>query len=117
APKSNRVATAIWDARRDVREGAVGEVPAHLRDAHYSGAAALGHGVGYDYPHDHPDGWVRQQYLPDGLVDRSWYRPSEHGFEAQVGRRLAALGIAPNREPDDIDAKEPDVQAHESEQR
>ena len=57
APKSNRSALAIWNARGAVRDGAVGEVPAHLRDAHYQGAAALGHGAGYDYPHDH-DGRV-----------------------------------------------------------
>ena len=47
-----------------MRNGAVGEVPAHLRDAHYKGAQSLGHGVGYEYPHDHPEGWVDQQYLP-----------------------------------------------------
>ncbi|MFM7252524.1 MAG: replication-associated recombination protein A [Ilumatobacteraceae bacterium] len=110
APKSNRVATAIWDARRDVREGAVGEVPAHLRDAHYSGAAALGHGVGYDYPHDHPAGWVPQQYLPDGLADRAWYRPSTHGYEAQVGRRLAAPGSPAGGRPDDTEVEEQQMQ-------
>ncbi len=87
APKSNRVALAIWNARAAVRDGAVGEVPAHLRDAHYRGASALGHGAGYEYPHDHDAGWVDQQYLPDGLTDRRWYEPSAHGFEADVERR------------------------------
>lgn len=82
APKSNRAANAIWSAREDVRNGDVGEVPAHLRDAHYQGAASLGHGSGYEYPHDHDDGWVAQAYLPDRLADRRWYRPSPNGDEA-----------------------------------
>ncbi|MDA2966721.1 MAG: replication-associated recombination protein A [Actinomycetota bacterium] len=89
APKSNRAALAIWAARADIKNGAVGEVPAHLRDAHYQGAAVLGHGTGYDYPHDDPRGWVPQQYLPDELVDKRWYEPSPHGREREIGHRLA----------------------------
>ena len=77
APKSNSAALAIWSARADVRAGSVGEVPAHLRDAHYQGASNLGHGIGYLYPHDHPGGRVDQQYLPDVLVDRVWFTPTE----------------------------------------
>ena len=88
APKSNRSALAIWSARADIKNGAVGEVPAHLRDAHYSGASSLGHGTGYDYPHDDPRGWVNQQYLPAALVDRRWYEPSNHGREQEIARRL-----------------------------
>ena len=88
APKSNRAALAIWGARADIKNGAVGEVPAHLRDAHYQGAAVLGHGTGYDYPHDDPRGWVPQQYLPDELVDKRWYEPSQHGREREIGHRL-----------------------------
>ena len=88
APKSNRSALAIWNARSDVRDGAVGEVPAHLRDAHYQGAAAIGHGEGYEYPHDHASGTVAQQYLPDGLAERHWYVPSAHGDEAAIGDRM-----------------------------
>jgi putative ATPase len=88
APKSNRSALAIWNARRDVQAGAVGEVPAHLRDAHYQGAQTLGHGVGYDYPHDHERGWVPQQYLPDDLRGRRWYEPSTHGDERAVRARM-----------------------------
>ena len=88
APKSNRSAVAIWDARAAVRDGVVGEVPAHLRDGHYQGAAALGHGVGYEYPHAHDGGWVDQQYLPDGLTDRRWYQPSQHGFESEIAERM-----------------------------
>jgi putative ATPase len=88
APKSNRAALAIWNARAEVRDGAVGEVPAHLRDAHYQGAASLGHGSGYEYPHDHETGWVDQQHLPDSLVGRRWYEPSPHGFEQEIARRM-----------------------------
>jgi putative ATPase len=84
APKSNAVAMGIWTAREDVRTGPGGEVPLHLRDAHYRGAKSLGHGAGYEYPHDDPAGWVPQQYLPDELVDRHYYRPSGHGREATI---------------------------------
>ena len=88
APKSNRAALAIWNARSDVQAGAVGEVPAHLRDAHYQGAKSLGHGVGYDYPHDHPDGYVAQQYLPTEQADKRYYEPTHHGAEALVAERM-----------------------------
>jgi putative ATPase len=84
SPKSNSAAVAIWTAREDVRNGLVGEVPAHLRDAHYQGAQTLGHGKGYRYPHDDPRGWVEQDHLPEALRGRVWYRPSDHGEE---GRR------------------------------
>lgn len=86
APKSNSAATAIWDARAAVRAGAVAEVPAHLRDSHYSGSAEIGHGVGYRYPHSDPRGWVDQQYLPDELADHVFYRPSAHGAEPALER-------------------------------
>ncbi len=88
SPKSNRSALAIWHARAAVRDGIVGEVPAHLRDAHYQGASALGHGAGYEYPHDHDDGWVDQQYLPDELTGRTWYEPSDIGFEEEIRKRM-----------------------------
>jgi putative ATPase len=88
APKSNRAALAIWNARADVRDGAVGEVPPHLRDSHYQGAQTLGHGTGYDYPHDHPDGWVAQQYLPTEQADKRYYEPSDHGREQEVRERM-----------------------------
>jgi len=88
APKSNRAATAIWTVRADIRNGVVGEVPAHRRDGHYPGAASLGHGVGYLYPHDDPRGWVEQQYLPEGLSSRVWYEPSHHGRERDIAKRM-----------------------------
>ena len=103
APKSNASAMAVWSARADVAAGALGEVPAHLRDAHYSGAAAIGHGAGYEYPHAHEDGWVEQDYLPDRLAGRSWYHPTTHGHERVVaeamrrGPRRAAADEQPPR--------------------
>jgi putative ATPase len=88
APKSNRAALGIWNARTMVKDGAVGEVPAHLRDAHYQGAKTIGHGTGYVYPHDDPRGWVAQQYVPDELVGTALYEPTAHGFEREVAARM-----------------------------
>ena len=88
APKSNRTYQAIGRALEEVRAGAHGEVPTHLRDAHYRGAASIGHGTGYDYPHDAPQGWVPQRYRPDEVEGHVYYEPSGHGFEAEVARRL-----------------------------
>jgi len=84
APKSNSVITSLGRAVEDVRTGPSGEVPAHLRDAHYRGAKTLGHGKGYLYPHDDPRGWVPQQYLPDALVGTRYYEPSPHGREGKL---------------------------------
>ena len=83
APKSNAVVTAVDEAVADVRKGLVGPVPPHLRDSHYRGAAKIGHGEGYKYPHDHPGGVVRQRYAPDPVADRRYYRPTRHGAEAR----------------------------------
>ncbi len=88
APKSNTVTTAIAAARADVRDRPVGEVPAALRDGHYRGAASLGHGVGYEYPHDDPRGWVPAQYLPDELDGRRYWFPSGHGDEPAAAEGL-----------------------------
>ncbi len=90
APKSNRVTVALGRAERDVAERAAGEVPAHLRDAHYRGAASLGHGEGYEYPHHDARGWVAQQYRPSEVAGRTYYEPSAHGHEEEVARRMAA---------------------------
>jgi putative ATPase len=87
APKSNAVATAISAASADVQAGLAGAVPRHLRDASYRGAARLGHGQGYAYPHDDPAGVVQQQYPPDALVGKQYYLPSGHGAEARVAER------------------------------
>ncbi len=89
APKSNATTVAILRARADVRRGVTGAVPAHLRDAHYAGAASLGHGAGYEYPHDDPRGWSEQQYVPDAVVGRTYYEPSTHGAEPGVAEQLS----------------------------
>ena len=91
APKSNSATVAIGAARAAIRDGAPGEVPAHLRDGHYQGAATIGHGAGYRYPHDAPGGWVAQQYLPDGLVDEQFYRPTDRGQEQVIWERRQEL--------------------------
>jgi putative ATPase len=88
AAKSNRTAVGIWKAREDVAHGPSVEVPAHLRDAHYQGAQKLGHGAGYEYPHDHPQGWVPQQYLPAEVAHQRYYEPSGHGFEQEIRFRM-----------------------------
>jgi putative ATPase len=91
APKSNRSAAAIWQAREDVTGGAAGEVPPHLRGTGYRSAAKLGHGVGYHYPHDDPRGWVEQEYRPPAAAGRTYYTPSTHGFEQEIAERMACL--------------------------
>lgn len=91
AAKSNAVITAIDAASADIKAGRIGAVPAHLRDAHYPGAAALGHGTEYIYPHGLPGGVAAQQYLPDDLLGQTYYHPTNHGAEqswAEVARRL-----------------------------
>lgn len=81
APKSNSVAVAIERAMTDVNRGRGGEVPAELRDAHYAGATKMGHGVGYQYPHDLPAGIVSFAYAPQDIQNRVYYEPSQHGHE------------------------------------
>jgi putative ATPase len=91
APKSNAVTAALAAAMADIKAGKAGLVPAHLRDGHYSGAAALGNAQGYKYSHDDPDGVVAQQYPPDELVDVDYYRPTGRGGEREIGGRLDRL--------------------------
>ncbi len=88
APKSNAAYLAIDRALADVRSKDCGEVPSHLRDAHYKGAKALGHGEGYIYPHDRAEHFVRQQYLPSAMKDARYYEPTELGAEKQLRDRL-----------------------------
>ena len=88
APKSNRVTTAISAAGQDVRNTPSSGVPMHLRDGHYQGASKLGHGSGYQYPHDDPRGWVPQQYRPDEVSSRRYYEPSNHGREREIAERM-----------------------------
>jgi putative ATPase len=90
APKSNRVTAALGGAQGDVRERPAGEVPMHLRSSAYFGAKKLGHGTGYEYPHEDPRGWVPQEYRPPELADRVYYEPSDHGFEREIAERMRA---------------------------
>jgi putative ATPase len=91
APKSNASYRALAAARAEVREHGAQTPPDYLRDAHYPGAAKLGRGSGYVYAHDEPGGVSDQQLLPDELAGRRFYAPTDRGFEAELGRRLAAL--------------------------
>ncbi|NCT90881.1 replication-associated recombination protein A [Cellulomonas sp. APG4] len=91
APKSNRSYRAVDAAIADVRAGKVGPVPAHLRDAHYAGAEALGHGAGYRYAHDEAHAVARQQYAPDELVGARYYEPSDRGQEREIAARLTRI--------------------------
>lgn len=87
APKSNAAYNAINRAIADVRAGASGQVPVHLRDGHYAGAKQFGHGVGYVYAHDEPGHVAAQQYLPDTLRGTVYYEPTRHGFERTLTER------------------------------
>ena len=87
APKSNAAYNAINRAIADVRSGASGQVPVHLRDGHYAGAEQFGHGVGYVYAHDEPGHVAAQQYLPDTLRGTVYYEPTQHGFERTLTER------------------------------
>ncbi|PTL40605.1 AAA family ATPase [Alkalicoccus saliphilus] len=88
APKSNTVITGIDAALNTVKKEKTGEVPLHLRDAHYKGAEKLGHGSGYLYPHHYEHHYVVQQYLPDHLKNKHFYSPSVNGYEKTVQKRL-----------------------------
>lgn len=92
APKSNACTIAIGRAQEDVKKHPFPGVPKHLRDSHYKGAKALGHGAGYLYPHDF-GGYVEQEYLPEGLPasGRPYYEPTENGVEAKIKARLGRL--------------------------
>lgn len=94
APKSNAVVLAVDAALDDVRRGLAGPVPAYLRDAHYKGAQQIGHGRGYVYPHDVPGAVAAQQYAPDAVQGRTYYRPTAYGAESRLAdlwTRLRAL--------------------------
>lgn len=79
SPKSNSAYKALDSAIADIRAGKSGEVPDHLKDAHYKGAKELGRGIGYLYPHDYETGWVKQQYLPDRIKNKVYYQPKKTG--------------------------------------
>ncbi len=89
APKSNSVG-AFWEVQEEINQNGAGSVPIHLMDASRD-AKGFGHGQGYQYPHLFPGHWTPQQYLPDNLVGRQFYHPSDQGYEAQVAERLRQL--------------------------
>ena len=90
-PKSNSAVCAIDDALSDIRSGNAGEIPAHLKDGHYGGAEKLGRAQGYKYPHSYPNSYVKQQYLPDNLVDKKYYTPGDNKTENAVKTYLNKL--------------------------
>lgn len=91
APKSNASCNAVFEAMREVEETGNLPIPAHLQDAHYKGAAKLGHGTGYKYAHDYPNHYVEQQYLPDELVGTVYYAPTDNGVERRIKEHLRRL--------------------------
>ena len=91
APKSNAAYEAISKAIGVVQSTKTPPVPTHLQDAHYGSAQKLGHGVGYQYAHDYPNHYVKQQYLPDGLTDQVFYEPGDLGYEAQMKAHMRKL--------------------------
>ena len=90
-PKSNTAICAIDDALSDVRSGNAGDIPAYLKDGHYSGAQKLGNAIGYKYPHSYPGNYVKQQYLPDNLKDKTYYNPGKNATEDKFKAYLDKL--------------------------
>lgn len=86
APKSNSAAVGIWSAMADIENGKVYDIPAHIKDAHYGGAAKLGRGEDYKYPHDYENNWIEQSYLPDALKDRTYYKYGQNKLEQATKR-------------------------------
>ncbi len=91
APKSNAASEGIFAANREVEQSGNLPIPAHLQDAHYKGAAKLGHGTGYKYAHDYPNNYVEQQYLPYELRGREFYRPSGNGYEQKIREHMQRI--------------------------
>ncbi len=91
APKSNASCNAVFDAMAVVEKTGNLPIPTHLQDAHYKGAARLGHGTGYKYAHDYPNHYVEQQYLPDGLLGSHFYTPTDNGYEADIKNHLRRI--------------------------
>ncbi|KAE9560180.1 replication-associated recombination protein A [Companilactobacillus bobalius] len=91
-PKSNSGMVAIDDALADVRDGKASSIPDDLKDAHYSGAKKLGHGLEYKYPHNYPNSWVEQQYLPNNLINKKYYQPKNTGkYEQALNLRMQQI--------------------------
>lgn len=91
APKSNAACEAIFAAKAEIEKSGNLPVPAHLQDAHYKGAAKLGHGTGYKYAHDYPNHYVEQQYLPYELTGKKFYEPSWNGYEEKIREHMRKI--------------------------
>ena len=91
APKSNAACNAVFGALEEVKQSGTLPIPTHLQDAHYKGAAKLGHGIGYKYAHDYPNHYVEQQYLPYELNGREFYSPSGNGYEVKIKEHMQWL--------------------------
>lgn len=91
APKSNSVIHSIEAAIQDLNQRDTGDVPVHLKDSHYTGAVKMGRGKTYQYPHQFPGHYVKQQYLPDAIRDTVYYRPGENKYEQSVRQYLEQL--------------------------
>jgi len=91
APKSNASCNAVFEAMGEVEKTGNLPIPAHLQDAHYKGAAKLGHGIGYKYAHDYPDHYVEQQYLPYELNGKEFYRPTGNGYEQKIKEHMRKI--------------------------
>ena len=102
APKSNAAYVAINEAMKSVKEEPIGKIPPYLQDAHYGGAKNLGRGIGYKYPHNYDCNWTDQQYLPDELVGRTFYRLTDNGYEKSIRayfRRIGKISSQPQSPP------------------
>ena len=99
APKSNSAIASIDEALSVVKDSATGGIPPYLKDAHYSDASKLGRGIGYKYAHDYPNHYVDQQYLPDELAGRRFYRMSDNGYEKGMRLWLERIGKYPRKSP------------------
>lgn len=91
APKSNAASAGIFEAMHAVQETGNLAIPVHLQDAHYKGAAKLGHGTGYKYAHDYKNNYVKQQYLPYELSGREFYKPSGNGYEVKIREHMQRI--------------------------
>ncbi|PKR79086.1 recombinase RarA [Halalkalibacillus sediminis] len=92
SPKSNTAYKALDTAIAHVQKGVTGEIPDHLKDTHYQGAKDLGHGIEYKYPHNYPNSWVYQEYLPDSIKNVNYYKPNELGEEKRYAQTYEKLG-------------------------
>src|SRR5699024_7605321 len=117
APKSNASYVAIDAALADVKSGHAGTVPKPLRDAQYPGAKALGHGVGYKYPHAYPHAITDQQYLPDELQGREYYQPTGNGREQMLAERVDRLRAVIRNQPMPQSQPTPEADAQGPEQQ